>query len=539
MSSASSTKHRTRSSSGHPHEQDPQFLEELLRLREDPQEWIERHLFIRTKEAQTELLRFNAAQRAYYEGRTAFDLILKARQLGFTTENCALFLADCLLRPNITSVIVAHDAESTTRIFRIVHEMWDRMPEAWKAQYPTRVANRNEIVWEKQNSRFFVGTAGSVGFGRGQTIQNLLCSELAHWPYPQDSLAALLEAVPASGRVVIESTPNGFGNYFHDLWVESKRGESEFVPFFFPWWYDSQYRLAGPPLGDLTREEVALCREHGLVEDQIRWRRAKQRLLRDKFVQEYPEDDVACFIASGSCSFSVPALLAMRERTRSGAPRRVDVLPYHRWYQGGKTEVGRANVPPGRLSVWREPEPGRECAIGADVAEGLAGGNYSAAVVLDRKTGEQVAELHGHWRPDVFARLLAGLSAWYNNPYLGVENNNHGATTLHVLKRELYYRRLYYHKDPVTRGKSTLGWPTNSRTKPFMIDELAAAIAEGAIKIRSPFLIDECLSFVSKDGGRQEAEEGKFDDLVIACAIAWQVRKKNRPRAFYTRPAGW
>ena len=196
-------------------------------------------------------------------------------------------------------------------------------------------------------------------------------------------------------------------------------------------------------------------------------------------------------------------------------------------------------IAPSRLWIWERPQDGVEYAIGADVAEGLAGGDYSAAVVLRRDTGAQVAELHGHSRPDVFARALAGLAHLYHRPYLGVESNNHGHTALHVLRNELHYPLLYWHVDNVRGSKPQLGWQTNSRTKPLMMDELAAAIAEGAIEIRSPFLIDECLSFVSKDDDVQEAEEGKHDDLVIACAIAWQVRKRSRPRALYVRPEGW
>ncbi len=103
-----------------------------------------------------------------------------------------------------------------------------------------------------------MGTAGSPGFGRGLTIHNLLCSEVAHWPHPQEALAALLEAVPADGRVIVESTPNGFGNYFHILWTEAKKGQSGFHPFLFRWFDEPAYRLEGEPLGDLSDEEISL-----------------------------------------------------------------------------------------------------------------------------------------------------------------------------------------------------------------------------------------------------------------------------------------
>jgi len=476
-----------------------------------------------------QLLRFNAAQLAYYLSRTLRDIILKPRQLGFTTLICALFVADCLLRPNRVCVIVAHDADSARRIFQIVKLMWERMPAAWRKRYPTRVDNKGEIWWTKTNSRIFVGTAGTPGLGRGLTIHRLLCSEVAHWPHPQEALAALLEAVPADGRVIVESTAAGM-NHFHTLWTEAKGGQSEFKPFFFRWFDDPEYRRPdGPPLGELTEDELALCRAHGLDEAQIRWRREKQRQLRDRFMQEYPEDDVSCFLTSGRCCFSIAALTEMSTRARQERPQSIQVMALYGWGMG-RRYLRQVNVPPGRLTVWRHPE----------IAEGLEHGDFSAAVVLDRRTGGQAAELHGKWRPDVFAELVAALAANYGWAYTAVEANNHGSVALHVLDRVLHYPQLYWHVDGFRAGRSVhLGWPTTSKTKALMVDQLAAAIAEGNILLRSPVLLNECTTFVSKDGGAQEAEEGKHDDLVVACGLAWQMRKAPHNPHGVRRPPEW
>jgi len=508
--------------------------------RKDPRAWIERNLCIRTKDQRLVLLLFNAAQQAYYAARTNWDIILKPRQLGFTSLVCALFLADTLLRHNTSSVIVAHDQQSSERIFSIVRLMWARLPHAWHQRHPPRLANKGELYWPTLNSHFYVGTAGSSSFGRGQTINNLLCSELSHWPQPEEALAALLEAVPAGGRVVIESTPNGFGNYFHTLWQQAKNGQSRFKPFLFRWFDDPTYRCDGPPLGQLSNDEMALRRDCGLDDAQIRWRRDKQRQLRAKFAQEYPEDDVTCFLTSGRCVFSVPALLKAEERARLMPSSSREMLTLQRWCQGNVTPLGPVNVLPGRLTVWHEPEKDKHYSIGADVSEGLEGGDYSAAVVLDWKSGEQVAELHGLWRPDIFAKLLSALGAWYQWAWIGVEANSHGHTTLYVLRYELLYPRMYYHVERVRGAQPQLGYPTNAKTKPIMIDDLVAAIGDDKIAINSSALIDECLTFVSKDGGVREAQGGKFDDLVMAAAVALQVRKKYGPRRFsYERPPGW
>jgi hypothetical protein len=466
-----------------------QQLDRTLQLRNDPRPWIESYLHILTKEGKIVPLRFNAAQKCYYDNRTNRGIILKARQLGCTTLLCALFLADCLLRPNRVSLIVAHDSDSAQRIFQIVRLMWQRMPDAWQRRYPTRFDNKGEMWWIKQNSRIFVGTAGSAGLGRGLTIHNLLVSELAHWPHPEEALAGLLEAVPADGRVVIESTPKGL-NFFHTLWNEARHGQSGYQPFFFPWFADPEYRRpGGPPLGALSAEEEALQHTYRLEEAQLRWRREKQQQLRDKFIQEYPEDDATCFLTSGRCCFPVPELMTMREsavRLRSSS---IQTMALYRW-SIGRHFIGSINVAPGRLTVWQEPHIGSCYAIGADVAEGLEHGDYSAAVVFDIRTQEQVAELHGKWRPDVFAKLLAALGASYGWAFIGVESNGHGLVTLHVLENELGYHQLFYYQTGISgRGGFQPGWPTTSKTKAFIIDQLASDLTTGKIFLRSPVLL--------------------------------------------------
>jgi hypothetical protein len=462
-------------------------------------------------------------------------MILKPRQLGFTTLVCGLFFHDTLLRPNTTSVIVAHDTDSSERIFRIVQLFWERLGEGERRRAGTpRFSNRREFLWPDVNSHFYVGTAGALTFGRGQTINNLHCSEFAFWPKPQEALAALTEAVPADGRIVIESTANGMGNYFHDLWTEAKGGGNAFATHVYLWIEDPGNRIAGPALTDLTHDEQRLKQTWSLDDDQIRWRRDKQRQLRERFAQEYPEDDVTCFLASGRCCFDAEALVA--------AQGRIAAEPSPESLSAIKDAQGQAlGVAPARLLVWQRPQKGRLYVIGADVGEGLAAGDPSCACVLDRETGEEVAELHGRVPPERFGHLLDALGRLHNLATVAVERNNHGHSTLNTLRHVCRYPRLYYHVryDQAGKGQPILGWPTNQATKPILVDDLAAAIAGGHLLIHSPDLVDECFTFVTTDTGAQQAQEGKHDDRVMAAGIAWQARKRNVSRGIERRPAGW
>jgi hypothetical protein len=501
--------------------------QEALSLRADPRPWIEANLALRTKDQRVVPFRFRPVQARYWSRRTRWDVILKARQMGFTSLVCGMFFADTVLRPNTVSVMVAHDGNSSEKIFEIVKLFWERLPEEEKRRIgEPKYFTRREFCWPQLGSRFYVGTAGSLAFGRGQTINNLHCSEFAYWPKPEQALVALAEAVPLTGRIVIESTANGLGNDFHDLWIQAKQGESRFRPYFFPWWWEAGYRLPGPPLAELTEEEQQLTAAHGLDGDQLRWRREKRRQLREPFPQEYPENDGHCFLASGRCCFDREALLSARARIAAEAqPDSIHSLA---------TREGESlAVAPARLLAWRPPEQGREYVIGADVGEGLAHGDASVGCVLDRETGEQVAELHGRVAPGRFARLVAGLAWWYREAELGVESNYHGHTVLDALANTLHYHPLYHHRSYDQRPgekREKLGYPTNAQTKPIMIDDLAEAIAEDFLQMHSSGLVDECFTFVTTDSGSREAQLGKHDDRVMAAAIAWQVRKNPTPQ---------
>jgi hypothetical protein len=90
----------------------------------------------------------------------------------------------------------------------------------------------------------------------------------------------------------------------------------------------AQQHRGAPPLDDLTPEEQKLKGAWGLDDDQIRWRRGKQRELRDRFAQEYPEDDVTCFLASGRCCFDIGALMGAQARIASEpTPEVIAALP--------------------------------------------------------------------------------------------------------------------------------------------------------------------------------------------------------------------
>jgi len=88
--------------------------------------------------------------------------------------------------------------------------------------------------------------------------------------------------------------------------------------------------------------------------------------------------------------------------------------------------------------MYKPPEPKHFYVVGADCSEGVTGGDYSVATIIDRSTGEEVGMWRGHIAPDKFAKVLDKWGRFYNNALMVVEAEAHGNVVLNVLKQMLY-----------------------------------------------------------------------------------------------------
>jgi hypothetical protein len=456
--------------------------------------FIERLLKIRTKTSNETFFKLNRVQREYSWLRSNQNVVLKARQLGMTTYIAARFFVQTITQRGILSMQVTQDRESAEDIFRIVRRFWENLPEyARKGALRTSHRNGRQLVFPDLDSEYCLASAAENA-GRGRTIQNLHCSEVSRWGRKGgEALVSLRSAVVPGGEIVLESTANGAGGLFYEEWQRAE--DTGYKRHFFPWWYDAGYAMEpGENFAPLTEEENELMALHGLTMEQIAWRRKKWASLRGRAVQEFAEDPVSCFLASGECVFDLGAV----EKAIGGSGEPVEV---------------RENQ---RLTIWLPTRPGREYVIGADPAGGGVEGDYSCAEVIDRPSGAQCAELHGHWPPLEFARRLAELGKEYNTALLAVERNNHGSGVLACLDN-LGYPRVY------VQNKEE-GWLTTSVSRPRMIETLGLAMMEEPGLFRSPRLLNECRTFVRDADGRTGAAPGTHDDCVMALAIAWAVR---------------
>lgn len=245
-------------------------------------------LKIRTKSGRIEPFTFNRAQEYVHErlelqkqktGKVR-ALILKGRQQGCSTYVQARDFHIVSTTRGMKSFILTHDAEATKNLFEMTKRYNDELPEGLIPAPDTSSAK--ELKFSSLGSSYSVGTAGNKSVGRSQTIQLFHGSEVAYWPHAEEHAKGILQAVSNENNteIILESTANGIGNYFYNIWMAATTGSSEFQAIFIPWYWQPEYRLLESTNDShgLADEEQALMDAHadkGLTKEHLYWRRKK------------------------------------------------------------------------------------------------------------------------------------------------------------------------------------------------------------------------------------------------------------------------
>jgi hypothetical protein len=458
-----------------------------------------RWLRVRGRNGEMEPLIANPAQRAFEARCTDHNIVLKARQMGMTTWIAARLFLRTITRPGVLTVQVAHTREAAESIFAVAQRLWANLPRPLR-EGPLRRsrANVGQMVFAALDSEFRVVSAADENAGRGMTIQHLHLSEVSRWPNDAAAtLAGLRAALAPGGEMTLESTPSGAHGCFYDEWRRAQ--ESGLTRHFFPWWLEPAYIAA--PATDLTAEEQALASAHGLSPAQIGFRRGLARSFGTLRAQEFAEDAVSCFRASGACCFDVEAIERRLAQLAETA-----------------LEVRRG----GTLQVWFPPLPGKDYLVAVDAAGGGSEGDFAAAQVIELATGLQCAELRERLAPAELARESARLAREYGGALLAIERNNHGAAVLAYLDQAERYARVY-------AQEGVAGWLTSAGSKPAMIGRMGVLLTESPEIFRSRRLLEECRTFVTRANGSSGAASGAHDDCLMAMAVAQGVRASVLP----------
>jgi len=241
--------------------------------------FIEDELTIIDKTGTEIPFKLNAIQEQFVEDATGKDLILKGRQMGFSSFILGAFTKDFVFTENSLSVVIADIADNAQDLLARVKHYIKAFEASNGVKVPLKYNSKYELQNAANNARYIIGTAENTEFGRSKTITNLHMSEAAFYKHFRKLQAGAGTALIPTGRFVIETTANGF-NEFKTFWDESELGETDFKAHF----YSSH--------GFYSEEHLA---------------REKKRLGR-LFMQEHPKTALEAFITSGENYFDSDAL---------------------------------------------------------------------------------------------------------------------------------------------------------------------------------------------------------------------------------------
>lgn len=538
-----------------------------LRFRHDFEYWCAVCVNVRHKKSgRIAPLILNAPQRRVLKmleedrlaSRPIRMILLKARQWGGSTL-IQIYMAwiQCVHRENWHSLISAH-VRNTAATLRQLYSttLANYPPDMWDSEEKPKF----KPMTDAPNTRIIAGRGCCVTISssfspdsiRGLDLSMAHLTEVAFWQdseciSPADLMRSICGTIPLEplSLIVLESTANGIGNFFHNEWVRASDGQSAYRPVFVPWHEIELYRL---PLADpakfaasMSTHEMELW-NRGLTLEMINWYRSKLTELGDLPLMqaEYPTDADEAFVSSLSDVFSRPAI----ESLRKGC----SVEPVTGELSGSGTAGSEALAdlrftpdPTGELKVWKHPARSpfhNRYVVAVDIGGRSRNSDWSVIAVLDRAPGngqnpEIVAQWRGHCDHDILGWKAAAIARWYGNALLVIESNSleaasSGASGFILEELNAAYSNLYVRtvRTNALRPDSfdpKVGFHTNRHTKALIITRLIAMVREGGYTERDPQALAEMAVYRQLPNGNYAAKEGFNDDILMTRAMALYV----------------
>ena len=514
----------------------------------------DRFLTIKTKAGDMVKLELNTVQKKVLakikqmlkKGKPIRLWLLKARQAGISTLIEAIIYAFTSQNRATNSLVVSNDIDGANYIFSMQKLFQEKLESHLKPEI--KHSNEKKLEFDSIHSQILIDTSDILKAGRSYTFRLVHLSETAFYRDLKTLMIGLNQSVPnLPGTMIIgETTANGLGNQFYDEWVACVNGMSDWEYLFIAWFEIEEYTmiLQGGmyPVESIEfvnaidrdkflDEERELKKRHTLTDEQINWRRwcivnnCNRRV--EVFNQEYPDSWETAFIATGNLYFNKSAL----KEQEIQKPLAVGNI-----VKDGYRHVLRVDST-GLFKIYEVPKRGEQYVLGADTAEGLPHGDKSAAVVLNKRTNKTACVYNHNTAPDRFAEDLIKMGNYYNQAIVACENKGYGTS----VNKDLYkgYGRVYRkikQKKGFKEPTLELGWNTNRATRPTVLALLAQEILDNSTDLMDNELIQQCWTFINNPKRMQpEAEQGKCDDLVMARAIAGQVRQEQPYKDLFIR----
>ena len=474
------------------------------------------------------------------------SLSLKPRQAGWSTLIAARNFHQMATRYSSKGILIADKFTRTQAVHSIYQTYLDNLPLPLRPMVAKR--NDSEILFDNPNpearditpglsSGMVTETAQDPNAGKSSSRQWAHLSEYAFYPYASEIDQSVQNSIGLHKGTAIfkESTANGMtgdGESFYEQWMAAERGDYLYKTFFVAWYQVDDYAVQVPPGFILNKEEIDLVqRIPEITNANLAWRRMKISEIHtdtsltpeELFKQDFPSYPEEAFLSSGRPVFNQDKLKLHINKLRESPPTIIKPLITQKYL----------SMYPQYLKVFEAATPGKKFLIGADVAEGLATGDYSSACILDDDF-KQVATFHGHLPPDIFGKILVELAKIYNKALIIPEQNNMGHTTLQAIK-DMDYLNIYQRevKDEIDQSKITkkLGWVTTASSKQKMMNTFIARYRDGEVVIREIELLREMMRLSREDNG--EVELNGRDRVVAICLALAGVGQLTESAVIY------
>ena len=576
-----------------------------LRFKHDFPFWTATLVYIHNKDAGKDVLfrlwypqrilvsRFEAKRKA---GEPIRLILLKARQWGGSTTT-QLYMAwlQFFHKKGLNSLIIAHQGTASDEI----KDMFDLMIKKHPVEFLHRLGevyseNEPKLVGvgksgsthrvPQRECKIKVGTAERPNGCRGGAYSLVHLSEVGLWQKtegksPEDIVRSACSGILAKPytMIVMESTANGTGNFFHREYsaAADPKVKSQYEALFIAWFQIEHYSLpfnSAEELRDFAkqlwenrnnaytpsnREESGRYLwslwERGASLEAIHWYIYERAGKNDFAVMaaEFPSDDVEAFVHSGTMVFDKYLVKQFEPFCRE--PKFVGEV----YADADEGEEALSNLRfredrQGLLSIWAMPEKFDDYEVTnryltvVDVGGRSNKADWSVIVVFDRLSmidGSEppsvVAQWYGHCDIDRLAWRAAQIAAFYNDSLLVIESNTlethdkerqveGGDQSQYILNQiSDIYPNLYARKqseDEIREGAPRkYGFHTNVATKPMIISTLVKVIRERLYIERDKRCLDEYDTYERKPNGAYGAIVGKHDDLLMTRAIGLHI----------------
>lgn len=455
--------------------------EEYVKCASDPGYFIRKYVMIQhPKRGKVNFIMYDFQENVLKEFRKhSRNIILKNRQMGISTLSAAYALWLMTFRPDSFVLVIATKQDVAKNIISKVRFSHYQLP-SWLKQ---ACVEDNKLGQTYKNGSWIKAiTTSADDSGRGEGVTLLIIDEAAFIQEMDKLWAALQPTLSTGGDIIVLSTPNGIGNWFHKTYQNADEKKNTFNPIVLHWSMHPE------------RDE--------------KWRQEQDVELGPRLASQECDGS---FITSGNTVVSSEILLYYRE-TYQQEPIEETGIDKNIW-------------------IWEYPEVGRSYLISADTGRGDSD-DFSSFNIIDIETLVQVAEYQGKLGTTEFGNLLVEYGVKYNDALLVIENNSIGWATIQaVLNRN--YNNLFYsinnmkyvnpHVLDKNTGKLVPGLNTSTALRPLMIAKMEEYYRNKLAIVRSSRLLNQQFTFIWLNN-KPQAASGYNDDLVLAQAIGLWIR---------------